>query len=145
VKAGARSPTTVVLLLLLWSVAPGCGEETTQVAIVDAQGLVRLTVDVEMAETATERSEGLSGYQSLGPNEGLLLLFPTADEVCITNQTVAFPIDVLFISADQQVIHIERELPAGDPGPYCHTSTWLILELQAGAASEVTIGDWLQR
>ena len=139
-KAGALAVPVVLFL----SVAQGCGDASSQVTIVDAQGLVRLVVDVETAETAIERSEGLSEYQALGPDEGLLLVFPTAGEVCITNRTVAFPIDVLFISADQQVIHIERELPAGDPGPYCHTSTWLILELQAGAASEVTIGDWLQ-
>ena len=136
-KAGALA----VLVVLLLSAAQGCGDATSQVTIVDAQGLVRLIVDVETAETAMERSEGLSEHQALGPNEGLLLVFPTAGEVCITNRTVAFPIDVLFISADQQVIHIERELPSGDPGSYCHAPTWLVLELQAGAASEVAIGD----
>lgn len=134
----------VVLVALFWGVAQGCGDVTNQAAIVDAQGLVRLTVDVETAETATERSEGLSKYQSLGANEGLLLVFPTTGEVCITNQTVAFPIDVLFISADRRVIHIEREVPARDPGPYCRAPTWLVLELGAGTALEVAVGDTLR-
>ena len=122
---------------LAWALVAtaACGDDV--VTIRDGEAVV-LEVEVGRAVTAAERMEGLAG-RSLGPGEGLLLVFPFEDEVCIANGDVAFPIDVLFIEEDATVGALERGFPAGDGVPRCATARW-VLEVPAGDAAAVTAG-----
>ena len=120
-----------------------CGDTPDQALITNVEGERQLEVQIDVAETASERAVGLSTYEALGPNQGLLLVFPSAGEVCITNRDVAFPIDAIFISANREVLHVQRTLPASDATVHCRPSTQLVLEVPAGTAARVSEGDSL--
>ncbi len=99
---------------------------------------VVLDVSVRRAETAAERMEGLRG-KSLDRGQGLLLVFPVEDELCVTNGGVEQSIDAVFIDASATVTHVERAIAAGDESVRCATGQW-ILETLAGEAGAVEPG-----
>ena len=120
-----------VAALLLLAATGSCGEsQSTQRAhLLDPDGNVLLELEITLAETEYERQEGLRLHGPLAENEALLLVFPTETQVCITNTGVPFPIHVLYLSASQQVIATEPNIPPNAPGPYCHPAQ-LALELK---------------
>lgn len=95
------------------------------------------TFCADLATTAEERRRGLAGRQGLGPDEGLLLVFPTTGEVCIENGRVTFPIDAVFVDPAGQVVGVELEIPAGDGSARCVDGVERVLEVAAG---EVPLG-----
>ena len=112
--------------------------------VVGPDGAERLHACASLAETAPERRRGLKDRESLGPNEGLLIVFPTEGEVCIENGGVAFAIDVVYLDASGEVVAVERDVPAGDDTARCHDPVQRVLELPAGAAGAVAEGDLLR-
>lgn len=121
-------------VLLAWLVA--CSPCEQRAVSVGALG-----VCAEVADTEAARAQGLSGREALEADEGLLLDFPIADEICIVNEGVSFPIDAIYIAPDDTVIAIAPNLPAGDATPRCITNTQRVLEVNAGVSSTVAIGD----
>ena len=101
---------------------------------------VVLEVSVRRAETAAERMAGLRGKR-LAPGEGLLLVFPVEDELCITNAGVEQAIDAVFIDGSAAVTRVERAIAAGDGTIRCATAQW-ILEVLANEASAVEPEAW---
>ncbi len=94
------------------------------------------TVGVYIVEDVAGRSQGLQGYDSLAPGEGMLFVFDDSLPRTFAMKGVSFPIDVLFIGDDMRVSGIER-LEPGDtgtvtsPGPSPY-----VLELPAGWAAD---------
>jgi uncharacterized membrane protein (UPF0127 family) len=80
------------------------------------------------------------GKETLDPEDGLLLFFPVEDEICIHNQGVAFPLDVVFIDDEETVVEIVRDLPAGAADAICVAQTRYVLEISAGQAHDMEIG-----
>ena len=111
----------------------GCADD-----VVSIGDPVALEVSVRRAETAAERMEGLRG-KSLDRGQGLLLVFPVEDELCIANGGVSQSIDAVFIDASATVTHVERAVGAGDGTVRCATAQW-ILEVLAGEATDVDPG-----
>ena len=133
-----------LLALALFAIGLGCAASVSLVARVEGPtGEFRLEVRVEEALTEEERVLGLSEHESLAPGTGLLLRFPVEDELCIQNADVRFPIDAVFIDAGGVVRAIELHIAAGDASLRCHPETRDILEVGAGVASEVEVGDAL--
>jgi uncharacterized membrane protein (UPF0127 family) len=124
-----------VVAFLLLAVIAACGnDQTTQRGLLlDASGHVQLELAITIADTEYERQEGLRLHGPLSENSALLLVFPIETKVCITNTGVPFPIDLLFLSASQEVIASQEHIPANATGPYCHPNTAMVLELQGDA------------
>ncbi len=117
----------------------GCGEDVVRIG-----EPVALEVSVRRAETAAERMDGLRG-KTLGANEGLLLVFPVEDELCITNAGVDQSIDAVFIDASATVTQVERAIGAGDATIRCATAQWVleVLEDRASAVESGMLADGL--
>lgn len=64
--------------------------------------------NARIADTSTSRTEGLSGVEKLKPNEGLLMVFDYPDKWPIWMKGMKVPIDILWLNADKQVIHIVK-------------------------------------
>jgi uncharacterized membrane protein (UPF0127 family) len=120
----------LALLLLIGVASCGEGQPAHRARILDADGNVQLELELAIAETEYERREGLRLHGPLAEDEALLLIFPREARVCITNTGVPFPIDVLYISATHHVMATEPNIPPNAPGPYCHPTTRLALELR---------------
>jgi len=87
------------------------------------------------------RMRGLIGRSTLEPGEGLLLL----GTKCIHTIGMRFPIDVLFLNDEAQVIHMIHALKPFRVSPYIQTSA-MVLELPAGTLQETgtQVGDWIE-
>lgn len=130
-----------LLAVILLLPCAGCACPTgRQITVRNAEAVV-LAVCAEVAETEEERRRGLMDHPPLEADEGLLLAFPYEGEVCIYNENVDFDIDVIYANAEGEVVGVEREVPAGDPTVRCRTRVASVLEVGAGVASDVRIGD----
>jgi len=116
-------------MLLAGLASCGTDQPTQRAHLLDAEGNILLELHIALADTEYERQEGLRLHGPLANNEALLLVFPTETRICISNTGVPFPIDVLYLSAANQVIATELNIPPNTPGPYCHPAQQ-VLELQ---------------
>ena len=120
---------TVALLLLAGLASCGEAQPTERARLLDADGNVRLVLEITVVQTEYERQEGLRLHGPLAKNEALLMIFPKETQVCITNTGVPYPIDVLYLSASRHLIATDLNIPPNAPGPYCHQAQ-LALELR---------------
>ena len=70
---------------------------------------------LEVADTPTLRERGLSGHQPLGPNEGMLFVFPTDSRYGFWMKEMTFPIDSIWLDADYHIVDVWR---SADPASY---------------------------
>lgn len=96
------------------------------------------TISVILADTAEKRTRGLSGYQALGPKEGMLFIFPDIGRFSFWMSDVTFPIDIIWIGPDNKILGVaqnatpsQQEKPIiyyDPPGPIR-----FVLEMPAGS------------
>ena len=106
-------------------------------------------VVVELAKTPEEWTQGLSGRESLGEEEGMLFVSDESVRRTFWMKGMRFPLDMLFIHQDK-VVDIAHKVPApaeGQDGTETRVSTWLpakwVLEVNSGWAERhgVKLGD----
>jgi uncharacterized membrane protein (UPF0127 family) len=97
-----------------------------------------------VADDAT-RERGLSGRPSLCSECAMLFVFPDEGKYGFWMKGMRFPLDIVWVDGEGTVVHIERAvLPEstqvylpGNPARY-------VIELNAGAAAKVRLGDHWQ-
>ncbi|HEX7724561.1 MAG TPA: DUF192 domain-containing protein [Candidatus Paceibacterota bacterium] len=99
------------------------------------------TIRVEIAATDAARERGLSNRTSLSADSGMLFVFPNAGMYGFWMKDMHFPLDMVWIGADQKVSGV---LPNVAPGSYPEifyppTDILYVLELPAGSAAEHAI------
>jgi len=70
---------------------------------------------VEVARTGLALTLGLMFRRSLAPDSGLLLCFPRAADWSIHMWFVRFPLDIVFLDQDGEIVHIKSARPGGWP------------------------------
>ena len=68
---------------------------------------------LEVAETEAQRLRGLRGRASLAVDAGMLIQFDQPTTVAYSTRYTPFPIDVLYLDAEHQVVRVDR-LSAND-------------------------------
>lgn len=98
---------------------------------------------IEIADTPDERQLGLSGRDGLPENHGLLFVFEKADTYGIWMKDMTFAIDVIWLSEDMRVVHIERSVaPESFPKVYRPDEPALfVLETPAGFAEHYSVAE----
>lgn len=132
---------------LLWSDALGQADTLT-FNLVNSQSLpnkisisingVKLQADV--AITADEQTRGLSIKNALQSNEGMLFPYETPRILSFWMKDMKFPIDIIWLSADKRVVHIEENLQPCSPLLPCPSyapsvTAQFVLETKAGFSS----------
>ncbi len=67
-------------------------------------------MEVAIADTAAERAMGLSGTQALPEGMGLLFVFESDGTPGFWMKDMLFPIDIVWISANGEVVGIEEQV-----------------------------------
>ncbi len=100
-----------------------------------------LSLEITQADTFLGRFLGLMGKKALPPFHGLLLIPCSSVHMCF----MRFPIDVVYLAADGQVLKVRPRLQPWYGMSWC-PGAWGVLELPAGGAEQAGIqkGDWLQ-
>ena len=95
---------------------------------------------VSIADSFIKRLTGLLKHKRLKAGEGILL------SPCKQVHTLRmkFSIDVIFLSADDKIVHLECSMPPGKFSKYIRKATH-VLELKAGVVleHELKLGDYL--
>lgn len=123
-------------------------DNSTQVPIIDdpLPGYRKIEVTVngvqlvaDVASTGEQRGKGLAIKDTLAENESMLFVFPEPDDYRFWMKDMKFPIDIIWLDDDGEVIHIEHSLqPCGEECPtYGPDGNALyVLETVAGFAQE---------
>ena len=130
----------VFLLTALILSSPACaggGEERTKATVI----VKGTSFSVKLAETPEEQARGLSGRTFLGPNEGMLFLYPKRGPLTFWMKEMLISIDMIWLD-NTEVVHIESDVPFPAPGtPNSKLPTYAsptpangVLEIAAGRA-----------
>lgn len=96
---------------------------------------------VEVADEDSERARGLSGREKLIQNTGMLFIFQEPTVPHFWMKDMHFPIDIIWIGSDKQVIGIEHSVtPTTFPQTFSPPEPILyVLEANAGWAQKNNI------
>lgn len=102
------------------------------------------SIRVGVADTESERTQGLSGRRELAEGEGLLFVFPEEGTPGFWMKDMHFAIDIIWISSSGSIIGIERNIaPETFPEAFFPPSpVRLVLEVPGGFsdAHDIEIG-----
>lgn len=103
------------------------------------------TIDAVIASTEEERTLGLSSYEALLPNEGMLFVFEEPDIYGFWMEGMKFALDIIWIDENKEIIHAEENiLPESYPEIFQPAKNSLyVIEVPAGFFSKnnLKVGD----
>lgn len=100
------------------------------------------TIRVTVADTPETRDQGLSGRESIAPDQGMFFVFPEAGYYSFWMKDMLFPIDILWLSYDGRVVYIvENATPESYPNTFTSSDVpaRYVLELSAGFVKQYTV------
>ncbi|HZD36799.1 MAG TPA: DUF192 domain-containing protein [Nitrososphaeraceae archaeon] len=94
----------------------------------------------DLALSANEQAKGLSVKDALNPDEGMLFPYDSPRTLSFWMKDMKFPIDILWLNADKEVVHIEENLQPCSPFLPCPSyspdvQAQYVLETVAGFSS----------
>jgi uncharacterized membrane protein (UPF0127 family) len=89
-------------------------------------------IRAEVAYTDETRAQGLMFRKSLGPNQGMLFVFPRADSYCMWMKNTLIPLSVAFIDEKGSVISISEMLPQTETSHCAKGQAVFALEMDRG-------------
>lgn len=126
----------VGILLALAATGPQVGSDSTPADRVTLRffdgDTERGQVQARVADGPIERYRGLSGVETLGPNEGMVFVYPAAGERTFVMRDMAVPLDIIFVGADRRVSAISHAA-ADDQRQFVGRARWVI-EVKRGYA-----------
>ncbi len=100
---------------------------------------------MEVADTDFLREKGLSEHNPLALNQGMIFIFDKPDIYKFWMKDMNFPLDIIWVSEDMRITHIERWLaPETYPKEYSSTlPSKYVIEVNAGVSDYLglKIGD----
>jgi len=139
-----RPTTTVILIagivaLLIYSVvAYGVTHFKPTVGVQMGSGIYHLW----LADDEAERTQGLSGVESLNPDGGLLMKFDSDNTWGIWMKDMKVPLDIVWLDANKKVIYIVKNASpelSTDTIFTPKTNARYVIELPAGTVEKAAI------
>lgn len=97
---------------------------------------------LEVAATTQAQTQGLGNRTSMPANHGMLFAFSGIPHVqCFWMRDMEYPLDIIWLSTDKQVTHIEQNVsPDTYPRSFCPSEpAQYVIELNAGTAKSAGI------
>lgn len=99
-------------------------------------------VQVEIADTDSQRQRGLMFREGLSDNQGMLFIFEKEEKHNFWMKNMQFPLDIIWIDKDNKIVDIKTNVsPCKD---YCESlipqsEAMYVLEVSAGFVEKQTI------
>ncbi len=158
-----RAPLLAVLIFLLFvgiflaffakdfvffgsskAIDPACSDSNMYISDVSKQlySKSEKTFDIEYAKTPSQLELGLSRRTCIPKHAAMIFLFPTEDKFGIWMKDMNFPIDVLWLTKDKKVVHIEKAMqPSSYPKVFYPSQDALyVIEMASGQVDELGVG-----
>ncbi|PYE89675.1 DUF192 domain-containing protein [Phyllobacterium leguminum] len=141
----------VAILLLFFIAAPACAQPAEPMRLpVDAHPLVfqtakgKVSLDVEIADTDSERMQGLMNRTDFPENRAMLFTFDETRPITMWMKNTPLPLDMVFIAQNGRIAAIrENTEPFSEAIISSIAPVKYVVELRAGAAKRLglAIGD----
>jgi uncharacterized membrane protein (UPF0127 family) len=105
----SESPTTTASHPQCTDVPPDAAQPT--VGFPRSPGLNAPALLVEVANTVSERETNLMNRACLGPNWGMLFVFPSDTNAAFWMKDTLIPLSIAFVRADGTIVHMEDMQP----------------------------------
>ena len=89
-------------------------------------------IRAEVANTFESRAQGLMFRKYLGPNEGMLFVFPQAEPHCMWMKNTLIPLSVAFIDAKGKIVSIAEMQPQTENSHCAAAPAKFALEMSGG-------------
>ena len=100
---------------------------------------MEINLRLEIADSESERSQGLSGRESLADDTGMLFIFDSPSYPGFWMKDMHFALDFVWINSDWQIVQIDRDVQP-DTYPQIFTpnsAVRYVLEINSGKANEL--------
>ncbi len=103
-------------------------------------------IRAEVANTFETRARGLMYREALGPNQGMLFVFPAVERHCMWMKNTPLPLSVAFIDERGEVVSISEMAPHTENSHCAAKPARFALEMSKGwfAAKGVRAGSKIQ-
>jgi len=138
-RAAAAALFFCVIGLVLGSIIkPASAEfrrETLTLVLGGGSG-AKVPIDIEVAASSEEKSQGLMFRRSLGDRQGMLFEYEGPQEITMWMKNTYIPLDMVFIDAHQRIVKIaERTEPQSLATVAAPEPVTAVLELKGGEAA----------
>lgn len=65
-------------------------------------------IDVELAETDDERAKGLMDRKSMSDDQGMLFIFPTAEEQSFWMKNTYISLDIIYVDENKEIVSVQK-------------------------------------
>jgi uncharacterized protein len=89
-------------------------------------------IRAEVANTMESRTQGLMFRKYLGPNEGMLFVFPQAEPYCFWMKNTLIPLSIAFLDAQGKVVSVDEMQPQTENTHCAAAPAQYALEMTAG-------------
>ncbi len=123
-----------VLVLLLFLLLPGCPQQGEVAVMPDGT-----VVEIEIALTPQEHTQGLSDREALCENCGMLFVFNDSSQRGFWMHRMNFPLDMIFLDKEYEVIDVAYNMEPCKSECMVYRSregAKYVLEVNTGFASE---------
>lgn len=109
-----------------------------------------LILHVELAITPDQQEKGLSIKNNLTNNEGMLFPFNTTGDYSFWMKDMKFPLDIIWINSNNEIVHIEKNLQpcifilfCPSYSPPANSNSKYVLEVNANYTTKnnIIVGD----
>jgi uncharacterized protein len=99
--------------------------------------LGKAMVTLEIADTPNERAQGLMFRPVLPLNEGMIFVFPDAQERGFWMKNTYIPLDIIYVGEDRRIISIKQMKPQDLSSTPSDGPAMYAIELNANRAAEL--------
>lgn len=98
---------------------------------------------MEIADTASEQTQGLSGRASMNDDQGMLFVFDQASSQCFWMKDMNFSLDMIWLNDQKEVVKIAKSVaPETYPNEFCSEKpATYVIELTSGSAGRLGISE----
>ncbi len=107
-----------------------------------------LIIPVDLAITPDQQAKGLSIKNTLNENDGMLFIFHTPSDYSFWMKDMKFPLDIMWINSNYEIVHIEKNLQPCVFFLLCqsyspHSISKYVLEVNSNFTTKnnITVGD----
>jgi uncharacterized protein len=115
-----------------------------ELTFISAKNTFLVTIDIEIADTPEKRSLGMMYRNALGERQGMLFVFPKEELQSFWMKNTAVPLDMIFVSARNEIVTIHENTTPYSPQSYSSTkAAQFVVEVNAGFARKysISVGD----
>ena len=89
-------------------------------------------IEAEVAADQTNRMQGLMQRRTMGPNQGMLFVFPQAERHCMWMRNTFLPLSVAFLDEEGRILNIENMQPQTEDNHCAAGAARFALEMNIG-------------